>query len=1047
MVDTVDKTFATALDTPAPALADPTHNRTPPSSTAKLAAISRVSSTPSPRVSHLEMRRTVSSRSPFREPALEAWSGLPKTQSDAGSCHRSAHASPSSPLTASSQEVQPVAEPTSSRKESASCGLPHPTNITGSNSTSQDPQPPRPESSLRSWLKWGKEPSFLEEIGDETYDDLDAAVAFKAMKFPAPLLYGTDDSLDESQSLKSPSDHSRSPVVIASMEERVCSKPSIPPPRVVKRLSSKESTWVPGDACPQTETVDDCENLHSPNHVGNVNDNAPQGKAHGSSGVVNTSLGWGIPSIPWDGVDASRLAWIEPDLLDAGSFRLTPPRTRPSARAIFDEKETSLSLERKAYLQGSLLGDGLNNFEEQLAELSDWEDSMISSPPATKASPANKLDNAASKDTLSRARRQRGSSDNADTTIEFKANGSLLGDGLGSFEEQLADLSDWEDSLTSSPPAEKTSPKTKTDSPANKPSPSRIRRCRAARDEDTTIEFKAHVHGSLLEDGITNFEDQLAELSDESILWHLPPRYVPPDMNDESARALAAAEAAAVVAIKRYIAMLNRHQDATGTTGSQRSESPASGLTRTSSGSSTARECSNSSDSARTVSSCSTGVQRSNSGGALQSERSSFGAQKLESMRPVQRSKSSGTLPREQASSGTQKSNCTRPAQSGARPASGVQCTNSGRVLSRGVPASSSGRSVASKTAPRRDLPDVPLSMRARVQERRGIAPSTSSEDRWANAVERDPKPVATAPAAAPRGMTSSASTRRLNPGPGLTRTNTVRSIGDATGPAGAAARPLARTSSVRQSLGVGAATEARARALAPASTTRTAVQRAADARSMPPPPVPNRAVQRTSLAPAAKVRAPIPSPPKPATAPRTSLAARQSLAPRQPLAARQSLAPTIPKSSSRPSLAAAAVIPKTNSRLSLAAAATTAKPAPRTSLAPAARVPGALPRSSSRPSLAPGTAAPKPAARQSLAPSTTLPKPAPRHSLAPASRASLAPSASRTSLAPRPGVRVKASAPPTLERIPAGATGMRSSRPSTLAPAAAGRARAARAV
>lgn len=374
------------------------------------------------------------------------------------------------------------------------------------------------------------------------------------------------------------------------------------------------------------------------------------------------------------------------------------------------------------------------------------------------------------------------------------------------------------------------------------------------------------------------------------------------------------------------------------------------------------------------------------------------------------------------------------------RSTTGLQRSNSTRSMlppssTRALPTSASVRRLAALATPgrtvARDRPDVPLSMRGRAQERAtsgGIPTSisASSEDRWADAIERDVVSELK-PAQAQverRGLPSSSSSRRLNTSTTLARTSSVHSA-----PTSAfAARPLARTSSVRQALLAPTETRDR-RSIAPQPTASTGTagmlrngsrpslaptRSAQPARgSMPPPPVPNRAMPRSSFA--TKPRPALASAPPPQTAAaakRASLLAPQNTAPSirsRPLpsaeipktASRPSLAvpaPGIPKSSSRPSLAPA--LTKSSARSSLAA------PHSNSSLAPT------LPKSSSRPSLA------------------TIPKSSSRPSLAPAPRARPAPTladgttaVNRRPAAPGAGValpRTKLSAPPGLERIPA---------------------------
>jgi hypothetical protein len=293
----------------------------------------------------------------------------------------------------------------------------------------------------------------------------------------------------------------------------------------------------------------------------------------------------------------------------------------------------------------------------------------------------------------------------------------------------------------------------------------------------------------------------------------------------------------------------------------------------------------------------------------------------------------------------------------------------------------------------------VPLTMRRNPPAsatRPSVAPAPAERDRWADAVERNPAPIAATPAAAERRLPAAASSRRLSTlatatATGVARSKSVRGLGTlaerTTGATG-----ITRSGSLR-AIGVGA--RAPSRESDPAVPTVTA--RTTTTRASAPPATAAAArtpAPRTSLAPRPRQSlAPAPAPKATtAAAPAragTSLARRT--APRTSLAP----APAVP-----PAARTATTTTAATRRTSLApTSATTATPATRrTSLAPTA-APTA--RISSRPSLAPTRARPlgdaAPVANRPAA-TTVRPKPVPtataaerRHMSTPASTATAA--------------------------------------------------------
>ncbi|RSH80271.1 uncharacterized protein EHS24_008844 [Apiotrichum porosum] len=310
------------------------------------------------------------------------------------------------------------------------------------------------------------------------------------------------------------------------------------------------------------------------------------------------------------------------------------------------------------------------------------------------------------------------------------------------------------------------------------------------------------------------------------------------------------------------------------------------------------------------------------SGGGLPRSDSTRTITRSDSTRTIQRSDSTRTIQRSDSTRAIQRSDSTR--------GSGLTRVGSSRVpgsmSSRALPSSASTRFVSShlareahaSTTPRRvavDRPDVPLSMRRTpaTQSRPGSSvPAPSSEDRWADAVERFPAPIltpATHTPAAERRMPTSVSSRRIS----------VAATGS-TLPRSGSTRALERTSTLPRSGSTrnAVATEQQSRSTLPRSGSGRDLTRG-DSAASSYSETPGSGMTRTSSMKRLDTRrtslAPTPRQPVAETqrqsmslAPTTATASRQTLPAPTP---RRSLAPTaslghrtVTKVSSRPSLA-----------------------------------------------------------------------------------------------------------------------------------------------
>jgi hypothetical protein len=334
-------------------------------------------------------------------------------------------------------------------------------------------------------------------------------------------------------------------------------------------------------------------------------------------------------------------------------------------------------------------------------------------------------------------------------------------------------------------------------------------------------------------------------------------------------------------------------------------------------------------------------------------------------------------------------------------------------------------------TTPRRtvDRADVPLTMR---RDRTTSTATTSSEnDRWADAVERDPAPVQAAPAApaaAPeRRLPASMSSRRLSTAAtGLTRSGSTRTALNIADRPGAA---LPRSNSMRPRERPGSSS-----ALGSATATTTTMPRSGSSRAV-------SAVERTSgvesaggLSRTSSIKSIVA---KAETGGTSTIAGRTTA--RTPAAPSRVSAPSTVTAATRGRGSVSTVTGATRSAASRVSAppATSTRPgaAPRSSLAPRNTAPGA--------SLAPRTSL---APRSSLAPRTSLaPTPAgttpaaPRRSLLPPARTAAPSLASATGTVSRLSGPPRASSRPSLapRSRPFGDAAPATNRSSTLGAAA----------